>query len=521
MKTNKNNEINALFFCKKCNSIPLIEIVPKESELKLLLSCKCFHQQLIKQETFFKYYYNNNYMKIETENRDIKNEKIKLLIKNYEEYKKHFMKNLCKIKEEINNKLKEAIKSLESMIDSYKLYNDNIDKVIKIIIKNYEINPNDNNNKENIIKNIQINSYFFLQKFDCIKTDIDKNISDLNKKVFSYLKDNYIISCDKYQLFKTLKKNDLTIELNTNIFASVKKNESIIIFNIKNILDFIKIDKNVYINNLLTDEKKRYLISVEDHFLIKFRDLNEIIKILNDQNYLNKDKSFPFLPLFDLKHDNKILNIINLENNLLGLCDEKSFNIYQYDVDNRNSELINKLQIKIDNLKLIKRKDKKYICFYKNYCLFLYEIPSLINKNVIKISQRYNSKMIYEQINENEIIFVENNAIKIINMDSNNYYYISKKLNFDIMSIKVLKDNTILIGGRSEIKRLFMKTLEELPCLISFNDDYLDYDEDYYYTNLNRDENDVLYINELSDGKIMLVLNYDIKIYALNYIDYI
>ena len=106
-------------------------------------------------------------------------------------------------------------------------------------------------------------------------------------------------------------------------------------------------------------------------------------------------------------------------------------------------------------------------------------------------------------------------------MDSNNYYYISKKLNFDIMSIKVLKDNTILIGGRSEIKRLFMKTLEELPCLISFNDDYLDYDEDYYYTNLNRDENDVLYINELSDGKIMLVLNYDIKIYALNYIDYI
>ena len=88
------------------------------------------------------------------------------------------------------------------------------------------------------------------------------------------------------------------------------------------------------------------------------------------------------------------------------------------------------------------------------------------------------------------------------------------------MSLKILKDNTLLIGGRSEIRRLFIKTFEDLPCLISFEDYYFDEDEyDYNFINLNRNEKDVSSIIELNDGNLLLVLTYDIKIYGIKFKD--
>ena len=79
------------------------------------------------------------------------------------------------------------------------------------------------------------------------------------------------------------------------------------------------------------------------------------------------------------------------------------------------------------------------------------------------------------------------------------------------MSLKILKDNTLLIGGRSEIRRLYVKTLENLPNLISFEEDD-DEEYDYNFIGLNRNENDVGSIIELNDGKLMLVLSYDINL---------
>ena len=133
--------------------------------------------------------------------------------------------------------------------------------------------------------------------------------------------------------------------------------------------------------------------------------------------------------------------------------------------------------ITFDNLKLIKRKEQKFICAYINGFFTICEIPSLIIKKIIKNQKQYNSKIVYEQISENELIIGENNYIKIINIE-NAKCNITKKINFDIMSLKVLKDRTILIGGRGKIKRLFLKTLEELPCLISF----IDYSDYYIFT---------------------------------------
>ena len=137
------------------------------------------------------------------------------------------------------------------------------------------------------------------------------------------------------------------IELNNNIFASLKKNESIMIFDIKNIENYLEIKKNQKISNILIDEKKRYLISSEDEYFVKFRDLNEIIKKFSDTNYLKTSILFP--SLYEFKHNNLIVSLINLENNLIGVNDRQSFNIYKYDIIDKYCQLIKKLDIKFDN----------------------------------------------------------------------------------------------------------------------------------------------------------------------------
>ena len=41
------------YLCKKCNSIPIIQIIPKENNTKILSACKC-HKQYENIETFIK-----------------------------------------------------------------------------------------------------------------------------------------------------------------------------------------------------------------------------------------------------------------------------------------------------------------------------------------------------------------------------------------------------------------------------------------------------------------------------------
>ena len=54
-------------------------------------------------------------------------------------------------------------------------------------------------------------------------------------------------------------------------------------------------------------------------------------------------------PIFIIEHSSQIKNLINLENNLLGLFDENNINIYKYNIENNSSEIINKSAIKLNN----------------------------------------------------------------------------------------------------------------------------------------------------------------------------
>ena len=144
----EKNEIISTFYCKKCKIIPLIELYPKENEIKIFLSCDC-RNQFLESEIFLKNYLNKNIdiNKIK-EKKGIYNssknihEKINNLIKSYQEKKEQFENNCMKIKEEAIDIFKNIIKKIESIYELNKAFNDKINDFIQILIKNYKLNPN-------------------------------------------------------------------------------------------------------------------------------------------------------------------------------------------------------------------------------------------------------------------------------------------------------------------------------------------------------------------------------------------
>ena len=119
---------------------------------------------------------------------------------------------------------------------------------------------------------------------------------------------------------------------------------------------------------------------------IKFLELNEIINKLKPNN---DNKIMNLLPSYIYESENEILELINLDNNLLCGCDDKCIFLYKYNISQKSSEIIKKLNIKVENLSLIQTKDEinKYIfCKEKNY-LCIIEAFQLELKNKIKMGK--------------------------------------------------------------------------------------------------------------------------------------
>ena len=94
-------------------------------------------------------------------------------------------------------------------------------------------------------------------------------------------------------------------------------------------------------------------------------------------------------PSYVYENENEILELINLDNNLLCGCDDKSIFTYNYNISQKSSEIIKKLNIKVENLSLIQTKNEvnKFIfCREKNY-LCIIEAYQLELKNKIKIGK--------------------------------------------------------------------------------------------------------------------------------------
>lgn len=519
------NEFFSPIYCPKCKSVPLVQIHPKDNDVKILISCKC-HQQIIKQDVFLKNYYRPNvkYKNIkESENIKFSQEKvskyIKKLIINYQVNKEEFESKIFNIKEKLVKNLETVIKNIESIYKSNKDINNKIDKIIQILIKNYNSDPNNNTNIKNIILNTQLNLNNNLLNINY------NDLKDFNKKIYNLFKDIYIIKANKYKpisSFTDTSPNKLILEIKDDIFATKYNNNFIKIFKLNKSDECFSFKIGEKINSLLIDKSKKYLISVNGNCFIKFWELNEIINKLKPNN---DNKIMSLLPSYVYENENEILELINLDNNLLCGCDDKSIFTYNYNISQKSSEIIKKLNIKVENLSLIQTKNEvnKFIfCREKNY-LCIIEAYQLELKNKIKIGKWENDIFLYEQINENEIIFGNNKNIKIFNLEKNKFS-LSKFFNFNITCIKKLKDDIFLVGGKNEINFYSSKTLEEFPKMITFdNENYFDDDEeenDYssgMFISLINSDRDVQSINIISKKRILIILRFHIIIYGFNF----
>lgn len=497
------------FYCLKCETIPLIELAPKENELKILTSCQC-HRQLLKSRPFFKNYYNPDkyQLKSEFEEGDPKSY-INKLIQNYYDYKDKFINNSNRIKQEAINIYKTAIQRIEEAFEVNRKINDKIDKIIQILINAYKSNPVELVNKKNIILNLQLNTNINIGSlnFDYISSAVNK--------IQNYFKNNYLIMSKSFKITNTFSNTKELIEIKKDLFAVKFQDKYIKIMKNKSNNKWISLKSNIEINKLLIDRTNDYLISLDKEQSIKFWDIKEIEKRFNDA----KENEFvDIIPLYEFQHKNKILELITMENNILCGCEERKLFTYKYDINQKTHNLMKSINVvnTLQNLTQIKRKEKNFLCCKDDNYLILLEIPQLTEINRIKIGKWKNELCYYEQIYENEIIIGIDRCLKILNLDTFTIT-LSKKINMEIRCIKKLKDTSILVGGRKIVKRFSIQTFEELPQLIVFDQDNSDSDEDYGIGSGVLDlTKDVQRIKELSNGNIMLFLKYDINIYGLN-----
>ena len=497
------------FYCQRCETIPLIELAPKENELKILTTCQC-HRQLLKSKAFFKYYYNSDNIPLKSKEQNDNNKgQINKLINNYQEYKDKFIHNSNRIKQEAINIYKNAIQKIEQAFEINKKINEKIDKIIQILINAYNCNSFELVNKKNIVLNLQINTNINIGRlnYDYISSTVNTMVN--------YFQNNYIIMSKSFQITNSFYNTKEILEIKKDLFAIKFQDKYIKIMKTKNNNKWIALKNDIEINKLLIDRINNLLISVDSQQSIKFWDISEIEKRFNDSS---ENQFINIIPLYEFKHENKILELIVMENSILCGFGENNLFAYKYDINQKTHNLMKKIQVTnaLINLTEIKRKDKNYLCCKDDNYLVLLDVPQLTEINRIKIGKWKNELCYYEQIFENEIIIGIDRCLKILNLDIFQIT-LSKKINMEIRCIKKLKDTSILVGGRKIIKRFSIQTMEELPQLIVFDQNNSDSDEDYGIGPGVLDlTKDVQRIKELSNGNIMLFLKHDINIYGLN-----
>ena len=171
------------------------------------------------------------------------------------------------MKEKVIDILNEAIKDTELLYNINKNINDKIDNIIQILIKNYRLNPKNNNNIKNIILNSKISDSDSFPGFD----EIAGNLSFLKHRANKIFKYRYIIKNNSLKFLTTLHEdgndhiflggdNHIFLEIEKDIFAKAYKGSNCVkIFNYNNYNEAISLNFKNTIKNLLIDENKKKL----------------------------------------------------------------------------------------------------------------------------------------------------------------------------------------------------------------------------------------------------------------------
>ena len=513
------------YFCKKCNSIPLIQIIPKINNSKIFSSCKCYkHYQTIDNFIKCNYHKNIDINKISNylynkyfENKDSKyNEKIDInLIKdNLNKAKERIEKESNEIKNIIIELFQRKIDEIQELYKSYIVTNNKIILVLEEIINSYQLIKNNHSNILNILNNFPLNNFSMIDNDFYNESSLDtmfkeaKNYLD-NELIISYsnLKKSYeyIIICSYYSYGVKC-----FIELDNNICAiCFNFDKNIALYDLNNLND-----KNILFQahskpvNWIIKSNKNNIISSGENGLIKIWPiitdsyLNEQLKLNKLKKYGNlfgDDIKVNLVPIYKSKFENlkltKIIKMIHLEGNKFLLISEYNIFIFQYKFDEN--------EIKIDLIKncvanqlidgiVIIKKNSEIIASYNQNILFFLNIPYLNLINNTKINIAYTNRLI--QLNNNELLI--DSILNLIILDINNFKIklIIKKNDVIYFSLN-LNDGTIIQSNSKGVKRFLIKTMEELP----YPNNNIDYHDKRYYSS-----KIIVYMYKLKDGKFIL-----------------
>ena len=152
--------------------------------------------------------------------------------------------------------------------------------------------------------------------------------------------------------------------------------------------------------------------------------------------------------------------------------------------------------IDIIDLIIINRENKNsLIAFYnkKELCILNINNLEIIKSITLENTEEKNCLI---QLNENEIMIAQKNNNLLV-IDINNLI-IKMKYNNDSVCdyLYKLKDGTLIQSGPKGMKRLMIKSMQELPILYTpFNDTEFDHPYNVYEK--------IIYLNELSNGYII------------------
>lgn len=532
MNINDNSKYDG-YFCKKCKSIPIIQIILKNSITKILSACKC-HKHYENIESFKK----NKSLKEKIEISKISNEPIYLnyhkdinidinsIKSKYDKAKKELFQKSNELKNKIIKLYEEKINHVEKMLDKYIKRNNIIIEVIDKIIKSYEMMKDNPSNVQNLLNNCVFDNRFKINSLlEVFKTSLD----DISKKLENYFEEELIVSNSIVN--RSIKKEKLTnnnyceisnfIEINKNICAWCSKYKSYITVMNPNKRDSYNLNfiADLKYVNCMIKSSSNNLISIGNDGFIKIWPLiddefidKEIKKEDNDKIKIIDVNLKPLLEFKDeTKEIKKIERMVNFKGDKFIANAPRRIFLFKYIINSTKAELqlINYYEYALTQIKKVEykflndivdiipiEKDNKEILALsmKNYIHFL-NIPNFELINTINVKNI--SKNCLLQINSNEILIVDNiNYLKIIDINTSQTKLAIKSSS----SINILlksPDDTIIYSGFDGIKRCLIKTMENLPDLIQLTED----NEYYYYDDYYRDN--IVCLAQLKNGTII------------------
>ena len=520
------------FYCKKCNSVPLIQIVPKEKDIKIFCMCKC-HKQLIDYELFLKIYYKKDLDYSKISNEPIYKEyidpspryynKIEIDINKINTDFNYIIEKITQYNLEVKDKIIEILNNKINEIE--KLYEQNKSNNIKfkIIINNYKSNEKNSSNIKNLFFNKNFNMGYLNETYSTLNfNNYNKNyigLDSLVKNVCSYLKKNYILSSYNEQLstintfFNHSKEVTCITEIGPEIIASCSKDSFIILYNLERKKCIYKFKAHAGEVNWLNKINGKNLISCGSDLELKLWpkiDKNNLELVNSEKNGTSQTVEININPINSFKLTETITKFIIIDSNYISACSLNNVFLIKYEIienNNVDNNTIDDLkanftiseQIGLDKvfdlIKIIKKKNEILLAVHGFSKLYFLSYPEL---KIIKEIQNNNNERISEsltQLNKNEILLSNRHYLKII--DINKFQYKIKISLSGTTLLSKLKDNTFIVGTKDEIKRIFPKNLEEISLIIKIYHDIYSSSKEHFS-----------YVYEFSDGRIAICSSY-------------